>query len=112
MINGPAAKTVLIRAIGPALPLFGIAEYLPAPALTVFQTGGLNASPLILAYNAGWSGDLVLSQTMSQVGAFGLANNSQDSAVVLTLPPGSYTANVTSSAGLPGIGLVEIYEVP
>jgi hypothetical protein len=49
---------------------------------------------------------------MSQAGAFSLAAGSADSAMVLTLPPGAYTAEVSGADGGAGIALVEIYELP
>jgi hypothetical protein len=48
---------------------------------------------------------------MSLVGAFSLTPGSTDSAMVLTLPPGTYTAEVSGSDGGTGIALVEIYEM-
>jgi hypothetical protein len=48
---------------------------------------------------------------MSAVGAFSLATGSADSAMVLTLPPGAYTAEVSGADGGTGIALVEIYEM-
>ena len=35
-----------------------------------------------------------------------------DSAMLITLPPGSYTAKLSGFEGATGIGLIEIYEVP
>jgi hypothetical protein len=49
---------------------------------------------------------------MSSVGAFGLAAGSTDSAMILTLPAGAYTAQVSGANNTTGIALVEIYEIP
>jgi hypothetical protein len=47
------------------------------------------------------------------VGAFIFVSpTSKDSAVVLKLQPGAYTAQVTSASGAAGIALIEIYEIP
>jgi hypothetical protein len=47
------------------------------------------------------------------VGAFAWnVLSSQDSAILVTLPPGQYTAQVSGSSGDTGVALVEIYEVP
>jgi hypothetical protein len=46
------------------------------------------------------------------VGAFALATQSRDAALVATLPPGSYTAQVSGAGGTTGVALVEVYEVP
>jgi hypothetical protein len=50
--------------------------------------------------------------TFTQVGAFQLTAGSGDCAIVATLPPGSYTAQVTGANNATGVALVEIYEVP
>jgi hypothetical protein len=46
------------------------------------------------------------------VGAFGWDSGSADSALLVTLPPGNYTAGVEGTSGDGGLALVEIYEVP
>jgi hypothetical protein len=45
-----------------------------------------------------------------QVGAFGLAAN--DSALIATLAPGNYTANVVGAGNATGVALIEVYELP
>jgi hypothetical protein len=45
------------------------------------------------------------------VGAFALMAGSGDSAILATLPPGAYTAQVAGAGGTTGIALVEIYEL-
>ncbi len=44
-------------------------------------------------------------------GAFALASGSRDGAILVTLPAGNYTANVSGVAGTTGTALVEIYVV-
>ena len=47
------------------------------------------------------------------VAAFALsADTSRDAALVATLAPGNYTAQVTVASGATGTALVEVYEVP
>jgi hypothetical protein len=46
------------------------------------------------------------------VGAFAFTSGSADSALLLDLAPGVYTAQVSSAAGGTGIALVEVYTVP
>jgi len=47
------------------------------------------------------------------VDAFSPANaNSLDAAILVTLNPGTYTAQVTSASGSSGFVLIEVYEVP
>ena len=48
----------------------------------------------------------------NNVGAFGLNVGSKDSALLVTLQPGNYTAQITGVSGSTGLALVEVYEVP
>ena len=84
---------------------------MPDPQLTVHAN--LNGQDVVLAANAGWGGNSEITQTANLVYAFAWTNHSSsDSAVLLTLPPGSYTAQVSSVSGVAGTALVEVYEVP
>jgi hypothetical protein len=48
-----------------------------------------------------------------QVGAFALTAGSRDAALLVTLKPGSYTAQVKAAqSASSGVALIEIYEVP
>ena len=48
-----------------------------------------------------------------QVGAFALTAGSRDAALLVTLKPGSYTAQVKAAqVTSSGVALIEIYEVP
>ncbi|HEY3755508.1 MAG TPA: immunoglobulin domain-containing protein [Opitutaceae bacterium] len=110
VIGGTSSATVLIRGVGPALANFGISQPLTACSLTVHTV--INGVDTILASNSGWNSDPTLSQAFNDVYAFGLAPASLDSAVLLTLPPGAYTAILNSANGQSGVGLVEIYTLP
>ncbi|MCX6952112.1 MAG: hypothetical protein NTV51_08085, partial [Verrucomicrobia bacterium] len=46
------------------------------------------------------------------VGAFDLPAGSKDAVLVLTLPPGSYTIQVSGVNHTTGIALVEAYDLP
>jgi len=106
-IGGSTAKTVLIRASGPALGAYGVTGVMPDPTLTVYR------GSTSIASNTGWGGDPNITTAGNSVGAFGLTNPaSADSALLVTLPPGSYTAVASSVSGTAGIALVEVYDVP
>jgi hypothetical protein len=45
------------------------------------------------------------------VGAFDLEDGSKDAAVVVTLPPGVYTAVISGAGNEAGLALVEVYEI-
>jgi len=105
VIVGPAAKTVLVRGIGPRLADFGVSGFLGAPVLQLRAPGGA-----LLAENNGWNGvELVLAA--ERVAAFPLNPGSPDAALLVTLPPGAYTASVTSRNAAGGIALMEVYDL-
>ena len=112
VIQGPdaaATKTVLVRAVGPALSAFGLTGALARPVLTVFREG----QPI--ATNTGWSSApnaTEIASAASGAGAFALTSGSADSALLLRLTPGAYTAQVTAADGSgSGLALVEAYEI-
>ena len=107
VITGRTAETVLIRASGPALAAFGVQATLDDPQLQLFDEG-----QNLIASNFAWGGDPQVARAAAQVGAFAWGNpSSDDSAVLVTLPPGSYTAQVSSVTGNAGAALVEVYLV-
>jgi hypothetical protein len=110
VIAGPTAKTVLIRASGPTLGMaFSVPGTLPDPKLTL--TNVTTKPNFVVASNTVWGGDPQIAAIASQVGAFSWGPSSLDSAILITLPPGNYTAGVAGASGDTGIALVEVYEV-
>jgi hypothetical protein len=106
VIGGSGTETLLIRGIGPGLTPYGVTGVLAAPQITLFDS-----SSNVIATNAGWGGGSALAAVFAQVGAFSLPANSADSAILITLPSGSYTAQVSGANGTTGIALAEVYEV-
>jgi len=106
VISGDTPETVLIRGIGPALSQFGVSGALATPQLVLYD-----ADNNTLQTNSVWGGKPALSQAFLQVGAFSLPAASADAAILVTLPPGAYTAEVSGVSGATGVGLAEIYEV-
>ena len=106
IVGGSGAKTVLIRANGPALKSSGLTNTLPNPTLTLYS------GQTVLTSNTGWGGTSQLTAAMNAVGATVWPATSQDSAIVTTLQPGAYTAIVKDANGAQGDALVEVYEVP
>ncbi len=104
VVDGPVAKTLLIRAVGPTLAGFGVGGALADPKLEIFRNGAKAVE------NDDWSP--ALAATAQAVGAFALLPNSRDAALLVTLPPGAYSAQVSGIAGGTGEALVEVYEVP
>ena len=103
VVGGPTPRRVLIRAVGPSLAQFGVAGAVAKPSLAVFKG---NAQ---IGANAGWGGDASLAAVFAAVGAFALPTTSADCAIVLTLDPGDYTAQITANSN--GEALIEVYFV-
>lgn len=105
-IVGDTPKLVLLRAVGKGLEPYGVSGGLVAPTLTLFR--GATA----IASNTRWStaaNGSDVPAAAAQSGAFPLAP--EDSALLIRLAPGNYTASVTSASGGTGLALVEAYEV-
>lgn len=110
IIRGTQSKTVLIRASGPALAQFAVTGLLDDPVLTLY-TGQTQ-----LDQNDDWSSDSASAAGIDTVSTamqlFTCARGGKDAALLKTLPPGSYTAQVTGKNGSTGVALIEVYEVP
>lgn len=108
-IGGAAARTVLIRVIGPGLAAVGLTTgTLADPQLTLF-----NAPGTIIATNNDWGADAQVTAAGTRVGAFSVGTAAtKDAMLLLTLPPGGYTARATGNANSSGTAIVEVYEVP
>ena len=112
VVGGSTAKTVLIRASGPALAPFGVTGTLPDPELQLFRSNSDGTSTLLGA-NEGWGASPGIASIAAAVGAFPWgASATPDSAILVTLPPGGYTAQVSGVSNDTGVALVEVYEVP
>ena len=113
VIGGSTPMTVLIRASGPVLSLapFNLSGTLPDPLLQLYRSNGDGTSTLI-GSNAGWAGNPEIVDTAGAVGAYSWPDaSSTDSALLVTLPPGAYTAVVSGASGDTGVSLVELYDV-
>lgn len=109
VVQGPAYKRMLIRGVGPTLSAFGLSDALADPVLTVYS------GQTIVAANDKWQSTdnaaAVVAATKN-AGAFALASDSEDAALLVTLPPGAYTVEVKGKGDTDGLALLEIYEVP
>jgi hypothetical protein len=107
VIGGTGSETLLIRGDGPALTAFSVTGVLAQPTLSV-----LDSNQNILATNTGWGGNAAqVTAAAAQSGAFPLTAGSADCALVITLPAGAYTAEVSGVGGTTGVALAEVYEV-
>ena len=105
-IGGTTSKTLLIRAVGPTLGVFGVAGVLADPKLDLFS------GTTVIQSNDNWGGGAAITAAAASVGAFALDGASKDAVLLVTLPPGSYTAQVSGVGNTTGVALVEIYDVP
>jgi len=111
-VIGPgAAKNVLIRAVGPTLASFHVDGAIADPEIDVFDSGGHKVFS-----NDNWNtvlsaGSAASASTFSSVGAFGLSSGSRDAALVATLLPGSYTAQVNAVGAASGVAMLEVYDI-
>jgi hypothetical protein len=108
VVAGSGSETLLIRADGPGLAQFGVPGILAQPTLAVYDSTGA-----VVASNTGWgtnSNPSQIAAVAAQVGAFALAPGSADCALVVSLPPGTYTAHVSGVGGTTGVALAEVYE--
>lgn len=107
-------RAVLIRAVGPTLaqPPFNMSGVIPNPKLQVFQSPG--GHEVIIAENNGWTNTTnasAITAAGNSVSAFPLASGSADSAMLLTLPAGAYSCEMSGINGTTGVGMIEVYEI-
>lgn len=108
VIRGQTRQGVLIRAVGPGLADYGVAEPLPNPVLRLFSHE--YSQPYYLRQNSQWSDEY--RSIHQEVGAFNLTPGSNDAAIVAFLPAGVYSARVDADPAVDGAVLVELYEIP
>jgi peptidyl-prolyl cis-trans isomerase A (cyclophilin A) len=103
-VGGTESKNILVRAIGPSLAAFNIPNPLTDPTLEFFNGQGTKVDE-----NNDWE----MSAKKAQIQASGLApTNPKESAVLQTLAAGHYTAVVRGANSGPGVGSVEVYQLP
>jgi hypothetical protein len=101
IVTGTQSKKVILRAMGPSLPLSGT---LADPVLEL-----RNSSGGLIAFNDNWRSD-----QEAEINATGIPpGNDLESAIVATLPANSsaYTAIVHGANNGIGIGVVEVYDL-
>lgn len=105
IVGGNVGRKIVIRALGPSLADFGLTP-LADPTLELHDASGAT-----IATNDNWA-----DTQEAEILDAGLApNNPLESAILMTLPPGSYTAivrgNHTDSVAASGNTLIEIYDI-
>jgi hypothetical protein len=111
IIQGSESKRVIIRAIGPELTQYGVANALLDPTLELHDhTGALIAS------NNNWAttiiGGIITGDQVRDIMNSGYApGDGRESAIIADLPPGNYTAILRGVNNMTGVALVEVYDL-
>ena len=101
IVGDVASTTVVVRAIGPSLASSGVSGVLSDPTLTIYDVNGS-----AIASNDNWQDDI----NSIDIEQNGLApTNALESAIVLHLPAGAYSAIVRGANGGTGVALAEVY---
>jgi len=100
---------VIIRVIGPSLTQLGLPDALANPQLELYDGSNL------IGRNDDWQSTqtvgIITSDQVSEIERSQLApSNPAESAIIATLPPGSYTA-IVRGANNTGTALIEVYEL-
>jgi sugar lactone lactonase YvrE len=102
ILAGTDSTTVAIRAIGPSLTSSGIADVLSDPVLELHDNTGA-----LIATN-----DNAHDSQAAELDTYGmLPKNTLESAMIVTLQPGTYTTVVRDKNDGVGVGLVEVYDL-
>jgi PKD repeat protein len=129
IISGTTNKQLLLRGFGPTLTSFGIAGALGNPTLDLYWDDDNNPSTaaILVLTNNDWGVTLpscpapaVACGTPQQIINTGLsanayaptnANRALDAALLVTLPPGTYTARLSGVNSGTGVGLIGVDEI-
>lgn len=113
IVQGPAgsSKKIMVRAIGPSLSQFGIADALANPTLEIHD-----ANSVTVARNNDWKttqiGGLITGDQFAEINASGVApTNDLESALIVSLEPGNYTAVVRGAGNTVGTGVVDAFDL-
>ncbi len=100
VISGSAPTKVIVRALGPSLPVAG---KLADPTLALVDGNGVT-----LQTNDNWRSDQAAAISATTVAP----QDDAEAAIVRTLPPGAYTAVVRGAHEQTGVAVVEVYNLP
>jgi hypothetical protein len=103
IVGDVGSATVVVRVLGPSLGAFGVSRPLSDPVLTIYDSKGS-----AIVTNDNWHDNV----NWVDVQKNGLAPpNALESAIVLHLPAGAYTAVIRGANGATGNALVEVYHL-
>jgi len=111
IVQGSEPKRVIIRAIGPELSRYGVPNVLVDPTLELHDgTGALIAS------NDNWvttiiGGIITANQAHDILNSGHAPGDPRESAMIVDLPAGNYTAILRGVNNTTGVALVEVYDL-
>jgi hypothetical protein len=99
---------ILVRGIGPSLTASGVANPLPDPRVEIHSENGT-----LIDSNDNWKTDDKTGQSQEAAITATMVppTNDAESALLVTLPPGNYTAVLGANGAATGVVLVEIYNL-
>ena len=111
IVQGTASKRVIIRAMGPELSQFGIPDPLANPRLELHN--GVGA---LIGSNDDWQhtiigGVITHNQAVDIRNSGHAPGDPSESAIIVDLQPGNYTAIVSGVNNSTGVALVEVYDL-
>lgn len=112
IVSGSIPKKVLVQAGGPAIAA-GVSGTLSDPMLKIYRFTAAGA--VLVRENDNWevgNDGALVTNAINRSGATPFAAGSRDAAVLIDLPPGTYTAVVSGVGNTTGIAIVNTYEVP
>ena len=111
VIAGDVPRPVILRAVGPGL-ANAVTTPLSDPYLRLWKLNTTTGAWALVGENDDWDGTPETAAVFQSAGMGALTAGSKDAALLVTLEPGIYTAQVEGAAGTTGVALVEIYEAP
>jgi hypothetical protein len=113
-VSGNTPRKVLLRGSGPALVKDNVPGALADPILTVYDSQGT-----LLAQNDDWQTQTVVNATQTLGSTADVAaacssvfsSGSKDSALIITLAPGTYTVQISGASHSAGAALIEAYDL-
>jgi hypothetical protein len=111
IVQGTEEKRIVIRAIGPELTQYGVPNALANPTLELYDSTGT-----LIASNNNWVatviGGIITSDQVAAIRSSGYApGDPSESAMIVNLPPGNYTAIVRGVSNTSGVALAEVYDL-
>jgi len=103
IVQGSGPQRVLITATGPSLAAFGVRNPLANPTLTLVRSSDQS----VIATNDDWQD----APNASDIQATGVApTDAHESAIMVTLDPGAYTAIVSGVGNTSGTSVVGVFK--